>query len=100
MAMSVGSGGEDAPMSDINTTPLVDVMLVLLIIFLITIPVVVKKVPLKVPTIVYQPTVTKAENVILSVRGESDGSCGVYWGQSRTNASFLNSICRCRSARG
>ena len=46
MAMSVGSGGEDAPMSDINTTPLVDVMLVLLIIFLITIPVVVKKVPL------------------------------------------------------
>jgi biopolymer transport protein ExbD len=74
MAMSVGSGGEDAPMSDINTTPLVDVMLVLLIIFLITIPVVVKKVPLKVPTIVYQPTVTKAENVILSVRGESDGS--------------------------
>ena len=77
MAMSVGSGGEDAPMSDINTTPLVDVMLVLLIIFLITIPVVVKKVPLKVPTIVYQPTVTKAENVILSVRGESDGRCGV-----------------------
>ena len=49
----------------------------------------VKKVPLKVPTIVYQPTVTKAENVILSVRGESDGSCGVYWGQARVNASQL-----------
>ena len=90
MAMSVGSeGGEDAPMSDINTTPLVDVMLVLLIIFLITIPVVVKKVPLKVPTLAYQPTITKAENVILSVRGETDGTCGVYWGQSRVNAGQL-----------
>ncbi|MAX16459.1 MAG: biopolymer transporter ExbD, partial [Sphingobium sp.] len=42
MAMSVGSdGGDDKPMSDINTTPLVDVMLVLLIIFLIAVPVVV-----------------------------------------------------------
>ena len=89
MAMSVGSGGEDAPMSDINTTPLVDVMLVLLIIFLITIPVVVKKVPLKVPTLAYQPTITKAENVILSVRGEADGSCGVYWGQARVNSTQL-----------
>jgi len=90
MSMSIGSeGGEDAPMSDINTTPLVDVMLVLLIIFLITIPVVVKKVPLKIPTLAYQPTITKAENVILSVRGETDGSCGVYWGQARVNATQL-----------
>jgi biopolymer transport protein ExbD len=90
MSMSVGGeGGEDAPMSDINTTPLVDVMLVLLIIFLITIPVVVKKIPLRVPTLRYQPTITKAENVILSVRGESDGGCGVYWGQSRVNANEL-----------
>jgi biopolymer transport protein ExbD len=90
MAMSVGSaGGEETPMSDINTTPLVDVMLVLLIIFLITIPVVVKKVPMKLPTLRFQPTITKAENVILSVRGESDGSCGVYWGQSRVDAQKL-----------
>ncbi len=90
MAMSVGSaGGEETPMSDINTTPLVDVMLVLLIIFLITIPVVTKKIPLKVPTLRYQPTITKAENVILSVRGETDGTCGVYWGQSRVNATEL-----------
>lgn len=90
MAMSTGSaGGEDTPMSDINTTPLVDVMLVLLIIFLITIPVAIKKVPMKLPTVVYQPTITKAENVILSVRGEKDGSCGVYWGQTRVNASEL-----------
>jgi biopolymer transport protein ExbD len=90
MAMSVGSaGGEETPMSDINTTPLVDVMLVLLIIFLITIPVVTKKIPLRVPTLRYQPTINKAENVILSVRGETDGTCGVYWGQSRVNATEL-----------
>ena len=92
MAMSSGGGEQDQfekPMSDINTTPLVDVMLVLLIIFLITIPVVVKKVPMKMPTLRYQPTITKAENVVLSVRGESDGSCGVYWGQSKVDASRL-----------
>ena len=92
MAMSSGGGEQDQfekPMSDINTTPLVDVMLVLLIIFLITIPVVVKKVPMKMPTLRYQPTITKAENVVLSVRGESDGSCGVYWGQSKVDSSRL-----------
>ena len=47
MAMSVGSGGEDELNSTINTTPLVDVMLVLLIIFLITIPVITKTVTSK-----------------------------------------------------
>ena len=52
MAMNVGQEsetGEEAPMSDINTTPLVDVMLVLLIIFLITVPVVVQTIPMKLP---------------------------------------------------
>ncbi len=90
MAMSVGSeGGEEKPMSDINTTPLVDVMLVLLIIFLITIPIALDKVPVKVPNRAYQPTLTKAENVLLSVRGEADGTCGVYWGLSRVHADSL-----------
>lgn len=90
MSMSVGSdGGEESPMSDINTTPLVDVMLVLLIIFLITIPVAIQKVALKVPTIKYQPTITKAENVILSVKGMSDGSCGVYWGNTKVDSNRL-----------
>ncbi len=93
MSMSVGQDGADeAPMSDINTTPLVDVMLVLLIIFLITIPVAVKKIPMKIPTLAYQPTITKAENVILSVRGESDGTCGVYWGLTKVNANRLLSL--------
>ena len=90
MSMSVGGdSSEELPMSDINTTPLVDVMLVLLIIFLITIPVAIKKIPMALPTLRYQPTITKAENVVLSVRGETDGSCGVYWGQSRLNSTEL-----------
>ena len=90
MAMSVGGdSSEEKPMSDINTTPLVDVMLVLLIIFLITIPVAIKKIPMELPTIRYQSTITKAENVVLSVRGEADSSCGVYWGATRLNANEL-----------
>lgn len=90
MSMSVGGeGGDDTPMSDINTTPLVDVMLVLLIIFLITIPVVKDKIELAVPNVRYEPTITKAENVLLSVRGEDNGTCGVYWGKTRVDASRL-----------
>jgi biopolymer transport protein ExbD len=89
MAMSVGGGGEDTPMSDINTTPLVDVMLVLLIIFLITIPVAVEKVPIRITDTIFQPTITKAENVQLTVRGESNGSCGVYWSGRRVSSQQL-----------
>ncbi|HMI40236.1 MAG TPA: biopolymer transporter ExbD [Sphingomicrobium sp.] len=91
MSMSVGpaDGEEDTPMSDINTTPLVDVMLVLLIIFLITIPVVLQSVPMVLPKVAYEPTVTKPENVSLSVRGESDGSCGVYWNMTRVDSKEL-----------
>jgi biopolymer transport protein ExbD len=83
MAMSAGPAESDAPMSDINTTPLVDVMLVLLIIFLITVPVVIQTVPVKLPKVVYEPTTSKPENVVLSIRGGPGGSCEVFWGQSR-----------------
>lgn len=79
MAISSGGGSADAPMSDINTTPLVDVMLVLLIIFLIAIPVVVQSVEIALPKVTYIPTETKPENVILTVRGNASG-CEVYWG--------------------
>lgn len=79
MAMSVGGDGSDEkPLSDINTTPLVDVMLVLLIIFLIAVPVVVQSVELQLPKVEFEPTTTKPENVSLSVRG-SGSSCEVYW---------------------
>ncbi|WP_292965986.1 ExbD/TolR family protein [Novosphingobium sp. UBA1939] len=68
MAMSVGGGGEERPMSDINTTPLVDVMLVLLIIFLIAVPVAIQTVEkLKVPILVSEESQNKVENLMLSV---------------------------------
>lgn len=79
MSMGTGDGDDDRPMSDINTTPLVDVMLVLLIIFLITVPVVIQTVPLELPKVVNEPTMTKPENVSLSVR-EVNGECEVFWG--------------------
>ena len=82
MAMSVG-GDNDKTMSDINTTPLVDVMLVLLIIFLIAVPVVVQSVKLKLPDVRFDPTTTKPENVSLSVIEDSNGQCAVFWGLSR-----------------
>ena len=80
MAMSVGGDSStEKPMSDINTTPLVDVMLVLLIIFLIAVPVAIQSVELTLPKVVYEPTETKPENVSLAVTG-ADGKCQVYWG--------------------
>jgi biopolymer transport protein ExbD len=79
MAMNLGSasGDEDDLNSSINTTPLVDVMLVLLIIFLITIPVVTHTVPVQLPKETNVPTQTKPENVLISVNRDGD----VYWGQ-------------------
>jgi biopolymer transport protein ExbD len=69
------SGGEDRPMSDINTTPLVDVMLVLLIIFLITIPVITQSVKVELPKAANIPTQTTPQNINLAV--DKDGK--VYW---------------------
>jgi biopolymer transport protein ExbD len=90
-----GEGGAETPMSDINTTPLVDVMLVLLIIFLIAVPVVIQSVDLNMPVLKFEPTETKRENVLLSITttdsqgrepGDADfdgtnpgGNCRVYW---------------------
>ena len=94
MAMQSGfadSGDEDTPMSDINTTPLVDVMLVLLIIFLITVPVVVQSVPITLPEVRNEPTETKPENVSLTVRGGPGGACEVYWNLTPvTNVELLD----------
>jgi len=89
MAMSVGPSEDDSPMSDINTTPLVDVMLVLLIIFLITVPVVIQTVPMQLPKVVFEPTTTKPENVSLSVRAGDKGQCEVYWGVTKVGAQEL-----------
>jgi biopolymer transport protein ExbD len=80
MAMSVGqdSGGAIA---SINTTPLVDVMLVLLIIFLITIPVINKTVPVQLPKAVNIPTQTKPENITIAV--DKEGT--IYWNDRKVS---------------
>jgi biopolymer transport protein ExbD len=80
MAMSVqGSGEEQSVMANINTTPLVDVMLVLLIIFLITIPVINKTVKVDLPKAVNIPTQTKPENITIAV----DKAGNIYWNDRR-----------------
>jgi len=92
MAMSAGpseTGETDSPMSDINTTPLVDVMLVLLIIFLITVPVVIQTVPMTLPKVRFEPTTTKPENVSLSVKAASNGTCEIYWGLTKVGPQEL-----------
>ena len=78
MAMNVGSSSEeDEVVSSINTTPLVDVMLVLLIIFLITIPVVTHTVPVTLPKETNVARQTKPENIIISVNKDGD----IFWNQ-------------------
>ncbi|MDP8995019.1 MAG: biopolymer transporter ExbD [Pseudomonadota bacterium] len=90
MAINIGhSDGEETPMSDINTTPLVDVMLVLLIIFLITVPIVIQTVPVVLPKVEYEPTTTTPHNVNLSVRAGPNGECEVYWELTRVTAEEL-----------
>ena len=74
MAMNVG-GEEGGAIATINTTPLVDVMLVMLIIFLITIPVITKTVKVNLPRAVNIPTQTKPENITIAV----DKNGTVYW---------------------
>ena len=63
---------EAALNTDINTTPLVDVMLVMLIIFLVTIPVIVKTIPVQLPTYRNIVTVTKPENIVVAVDSEGE----------------------------
>ena len=92
MAMSVGPGAgeEDEVVSTINTTPLVDVMLVLLIIFLITIPVVTTSVPVTLPKERNEIRETKPENIVLSV----DAKGAIYWNDLRipTQAALLERL--------
>jgi biopolymer transport protein ExbD len=93
MAMALGPAeldGEDEVLSAINTTPLVDVMLVLLIIFLITIPVVVYTMPVQLPKDVTHPFQTRPENVALSITRDGD----VFWNDRRVpdNAALLERL--------
>jgi biopolymer transport protein ExbD len=78
MAVTVGQAEdtEEEVMSAINTTPLVDVMLVLLIIFLITIPAIIQQIPMSLPKERNVPTQTKPENIVIAVNKDGD----VFWG--------------------
>ena len=74
MAMSVGGGGAEKPMSDINTTPLVDVMLVLLIIFLIAVPIALQTIQkLHIPIFPSQESKDKVENLLLTISTTDSG---------------------------
>jgi biopolymer transport protein ExbD len=90
MGMNVGSSGDDELNSAINTTPLVDIMLVMLIIFLITVPVVVQTVPVDLPKASNVPTQTKPENIVIAV--EEDGQ--VFWNSAKLpdNAALLRKL--------
>ena len=82
MSMNVGTAddsGEEQMNSTINTTPLVDVMLVLLIIFMITIPVVTQSIKLELPKERNVPTQTKPENIVIAVNRDGE----VHWGLER-----------------
>jgi biopolymer transport protein ExbD len=93
MSMNVGpadDSGEEQLNNTINTTPLVDVMLVLLIIFLITIPVVTQTIKLELPQERNLPTQTKPENIVIAVNRDGE----VYWGLERMadNEALVNRL--------
>ena len=93
MAMTVGQDvaeGEQEVMAATNTTPLVAVMLVLLIIFLITIPVVIQQVPMELPKERNQVTQTKPENIVISINKDGD----VFWGMEyvKDSASLFDKV--------
>ena len=92
MAISTGGGG-DTPMSDINTTPLVDVMLVLLIIFLIAVPVAIQTIEkLRIPVFESVESKDKVENLLLTVSSTDDA--GRSAGQPGFAGASRNGECR------
>jgi biopolymer transport protein ExbD len=91
MAIAISSAqAEDEVVSTINTTPLVDVMLVMLIIFLITIPVAIQAIPVELPKETNQPTQTKPENIVIAVNRDGE----IFWGMQkvRDNQDLLNRL--------
>jgi biopolymer transport protein ExbD len=87
MSITVHSADTDEPdlNTTINTTPLVDVMLVLLIIFLITVPVVIKQIPVTLPNARNIPTQTKPENIVIAVDKDGD----IYWNNAPVDVTQL-----------
>ncbi|GJG96341.1 biopolymer transporter ExbD [Cupriavidus pauculus] len=85
MAFGTLDADDDEVMSEINMTPLVDVMLVLLIIFIITIPVINHAVKIDLPRATNQPNDTKPQNINVSV----DAQGKVFWNQQEVDSQQL-----------
>ena len=96
MAMSVGGGGDDEPMMDINTTPLIDVMLVLLIMFIITLPVMTHAVKLDMPQAKNTPP---PEQTIEPIQLEVDWDGTVIWNGTPVQLGALEGYFRVEAAK-
>jgi len=96
MAMSVGGGGDDEPMMDINTTPLIDVMLVLLIMFIITLPVMTHAVKLDMPQAKNTPP---PEQTIEPIQLEVDWDGTVIWNGTPVQLAALEGYFRVEAAK-
>jgi len=92
--MSIGGGGEDEPMMDINMTPLIDVMLVLLIMFIITIPVMTHAVKLDMPRASNAPSL--AQPVVINLEIDFDGT--VLWNGTPVEVEALEGYFRREAA--
>ena len=92
MAIAVGGDPTESALSDINVVPLTDVMLVLLIVFMIAVPVVLQTVPLQLPDVAYDPTQSKPEDVMLSIKSDDGQTCDVYWGLTKVGSQELQDM--------
>lgn len=97
MAMSVGGGGEGEPMMEINTTPLIDVMLVLLIMFIITLPVMSHAVKLDMPRPNSPPI--PPEEIIEPIRLDIDWDGSIIWNGSLVQLTQLEGYFRTEAAK-
>ena len=95
MAIAMGGDGDEKPMSDINTTPLVDVMLVLLIIFIIAVPVAIQTVEeLRIPVMVSRESDKKVENLLITVTSTDDAGLSPQMNDTAFAGASRNGECR------
>jgi biopolymer transport protein ExbD len=97
MAMNVGSGGEGEPMMEINTTPLIDVMLVLLIMFIITLPVMTHAVKLDMPRPNSNPT--PPNEIVEPIRLDIDWDGAIIWNGTQVQLEVLETYFRNESSK-
>lgn len=94
MSMSIGGGGPDEPMMEMNMTPLIDVLLVLLVMFIITIPVMTHAVKLDMPRATNAPT--NAEPIVINIEIDFDGT--VLWNGTAVTIDSLDTYFRREAA--